>query len=357
MTSAVDYWHWRFTDPPEMHAKADGNAGHYLDLEAFWALGRGAVLSAWGYRDDLERCTAALAPKLGGDTDRAVRMCQHYRTLAIGAPRRLGENDKLPPLPADYDADAEEPADALPNDDEDTDDGRRRADTAKHADLSDLRRVGPRRAGGIHNRPTSGPAMERGDMAMKRKDFDLGKLKAGSDDGLVEGEFVAYASTWDVKDSYGDVMTRGSFSKSIETWRKSGNAIPLLWAHDSKNPHAYIGEVLTMTEDDRGLRVRGRIDLDSDTGAQVHRLVKGRRVTMLSFGYDEIRTRPVKGDPRLGSYKALDEVHVHEISLVPIGANRETAVLAVKSEPTGPSVKAWDTYFTAAKFGPVPAPV
>ncbi|MDV7136028.1 HK97 family phage prohead protease [Williamsia muralis] len=355
MTTALDYWAWRFA---KARTKADGNAGHYLDLEAFWALGRGAVLSAWGYRDDLERCTAALAPKLGGDTDRAVRMCQHYRTLAIGEPRRLGENAKLPELPAGYDLDAEEPADALPNDDEDTSNGRRgrRSDAAK-AELPGVRLSRPRPAGGAHNRPHSGGTLERGDLAMKHKDFDLGKIKAGTEDGLGEGEFDAYASTWDVKDSYGDVMTRGSFGKSIETWRKSGNAIPLLWAHDSKNPHAYIGEVLSMTEDERGLKVRGRIDLDSETGAQVHRLVKGRRVTMLSFGYDELRVRPVKADPRFGDHKALDEVHVHEISLVPIGANRETAVLAVKSEPTGPSVKAWEAYFTAAKFGPVAAPV
>ena len=108
----LDMWRLVFVDT-EPSAKAGGNAGHYLDLETFWALGRGAVLSAWGYRDDLERCTLALAPHLGGDTDRAVRMCQHYRELAIGEPRRLGENAKLPPLPTDWDFDAAEPADAI----------------------------------------------------------------------------------------------------------------------------------------------------------------------------------------------------------------------------------------------------
>ncbi|WP_081729847.1 HK97 family phage prohead protease [Williamsia sp. D3] len=189
------------------------------------------------------------------------------------------------------------------------------------------------------------------------RESTVGKIKAGADDGLGEGEFIAYASVFGNVDSAGDVVQRGAFRKSIEAWEKSGNTLPILYGHDAKNPHMNVGGVVSMVEDDRGLKVHGKLDLETDTGAQVYRLVKGRRLSQLSFAYDEIRTRPVKGDPRLGSYKSLDELHVHEVSLVPVGANRETAVLAVKSEPTGPSVKAWEAYFTAAKFGPVAAPV
>lgn len=192
---------------------------------------------------------------------------------------------------------------------------------------------------------------------MKHKGIDVGKIKAGTDDGLGEGELIAYVSVFGNVDSAGDVVQRGAFAKSIDAWAKSGNTLPILYGHDAKNPHMNVGGVVSMVEDDRGLKVHGKLDLETDTGAQVYRLIKGRRLSQLSFAYDEIRTRPVKGDPRLGSYKSLDELHVHEVSLVPVGANRETAVLAVKSEPTGPSVKAWEAYFTAAKFGPVAAPV
>ncbi|OZC82921.1 hypothetical protein CH274_08065 [Rhodococcus sp. 06-418-5] len=194
-------------------------------------------------------------------------------------------------------------------------------------------------------------------MAMSHKGIDVGKVKAGPADNLAQDEFIAYASVFGNVDSYGDVVQRGAFTKSIAKWSASGNTVPILYGHDSKNPHMNVGGVVSMVEDERGLKVHGRLDLDTETGEQVYRLVKGRRLSQLSFAYDEVRTRPVKGDPRLGSYKSLDELHVHEVSLVPVGANRETSVVAVKAPATGPSVKAWDDYFTAAKFAPVPVPL
>lgn len=344
MSTSIEFWQRRFKG---------GGGGNVLDLEIFWVLGRGAVIAAWGYQDDLERAAAYLVEHAEG-VDDPKALAQHFRELAIGAPRKLGENAKLPPLPADWDLDAELPEDALPKGD---DDDRTERGTDQAKDISGVRPAQPRRATGTaHDRPDSGGTLERGDLEMKHKGIDVGKVKAGADDGLGEGEFIAYASIFGNVDSAGDVVQPGAFAKSIEAWAKSGNTLPILYGHDAKNPHMNVGGVVTMVEDDRGLKVHGKFDLDTETGAQIYRLVKGRRLSQLSFAYDEIRTRPVKGDPRLGNYKSLDELHVHEISLVPIGANRQTAVVAVKAEANGPSVKAWDTYFTAAKFAPVSAP-
>lgn len=335
MTTALDYWAWRFAkadSDDDAADKPDRDGG--AELRRYWVHGEGAIKIDWHALGAIARCELALGDKVTF----APALCRSYYKDATGKP---------------YSADRE-----------DTSDGPRsrrrgRRNGPAKAELPDIRPYGPAgtNSDSAHRRPDSGGSLERGDMALKHKGIDVGKIKAGTDDGLGEGEFIAYASVFGNVDSAGDVVQRGAFAKTIEAWAKSGNTLPILYGHDAKNPHMNVGGVVSMVEDDRGLKVHGKLDLETDTGAQVYRLIKGRRLSQLSFAYDEIRTRPVKGDPRLGSYKSLDELHVHEVSLVPVGANRETAVLAVKSEPTGPSIKAWEAYFTAAKFGPVAAPV
>ncbi|MDI9959228.1 MULTISPECIES: HK97 family phage prohead protease [unclassified Rhodococcus (in: high G+C Gram-positive bacteria)] len=373
-----------------------------FDLRLYWTLGKGAAKVAWGFKGDHERCTIALGKHVG--EDRAKRICAAYHIDLFGEAPRESVVAAKPDLPAEWDFDADSPEDAMPQesdeapaneeptppepaDEDDTEDepdepkpdtrtrrererdarrGRGRNGRGKADEVPDPAGVrlgglrGGTRADDVHERPDSGGALGRkvvGELPMKHKGITVGKIKAGGDDGLGEGEFTAYASVFDVLDSYGDVVQRGAFTKSIAAWAKSGNTLPILYGHDAKNPHMNVGGVVSMVEDERGLKIHGRLDLDTPTGDQVYRLVKGRRLSQLSFAYDEVRTRPVKGDPRLGNYKSLEELHLHEVSLVPVGANRETSVLAVKAAPTGPSVKAWDAYFTAARFGSVPAPL
>ena len=350
------------------------------NLRHFWTRGEGAAVIEWDTPGALDRCEVLLSKY----PITAATLCRSYFKDVHGHNRYTEDEvkpegaDESATDEADNEAPATEPDDDT-HDDEDDDEpepqrdtrsrrererdarrGRTRGGRGKSDELPDLRRHelvgGPRRAGGQHDGPDSGSTLERGDMAMNHKGIDVGKVKAGPADNLAEGEFIAYASVFGNVDSYGDVVQRGAFTKSIAKWSASGNTVPILYGHDSKNPHMNVGGVVSMVEDERGLKVHGRLDLDTETGEQVYRLVKGRRLSQLSFAYDEVRTRPVKGDPRLGSYKSLDELHVHEVSLVPVGANRETSVVAVKAPATGPSVKAWDDYFTAAKFAPVPVP-
>lgn len=373
-----------------------------FDLRMYWTLGKGAAKVAWGFKGDHERCTIALGKHVG--EDRAKRICAAYHIDLFGVAPRESVVAAKPDVPAEWDFDADSPEDAMPQesdeapateepappepaDEDDTEDepdepkpdnrtrrererdarrGRNRNGRGKADEVPDTAgvRLGGLRGGArtddVHDGPDSGGALGRntvGNMAMKHKGISVGKIKAGADDGLGEGEFTAYASVFGNVDSYGDVVQPGAFAKSIATWVKSGNTLPILYGHDSKNPHMNVGGVVSMVEDERGLKIHGRLDLDTPTGAHVYRLVKGRRLSQLSFAYDEVSAHPVKGDPRLGNYKSLDELHLHEVSLVPVGANRETSVLAVKATPTGPSVKAWGNYLTAARFGSVHAPL
>lgn len=159
----------------------------------------------------------------------------------------------------------------------------------------------------------------------------LSGVKAGPQDGLAEGEFTAYASVFDVKDSYGDVVRKGAFADTLAVWfsKEGGRALPLLYGHNLSDPDLNIGEIVAATEDDHGLKVHGRFDLEGGKGAQVYRLVKGRRVSELSFAYDIIEGGPAKS-AEFGDYYELTKLKLYEVSIVPIGANPETEILAVK---------------------------
>ena len=77
---------------------------------------------------------------------------------------------------------------------------------------------------------------------MRIKTVPVGEVKAGPDDGLAEGEFIVYPSTFTREpDSYGDVVAKGAFVDTLDEWAKSGNSIPLLFGHRFDDPDFNIG--------------------------------------------------------------------------------------------------------------------
>lgn len=161
------------------------------------------------------------------------------------------------------------------------------------------------------------------------KSVSITGLKAGPDDDLEEGTFTAYASVFGNVDLYGDVVVEGAFSKDLKRWEDSGNPIPLLFGHRMDDPDYNIGHVLHAEEDSHGLKITGQLDLEGGKGRQVYRLLKGRRVTQMSFAYDIVDATWETRDGE-GVY-LLKELALHEVSVVPLGANPETEVLGVKS--------------------------
>lgn len=153
-------------------------------------------------------------------------------------------------------------------------------------------------------------------------------VKAGPDDGMPEGVFTGYASVFGNIDSYGDMVQPGAFTQTLADWAASGNTIPVLWGHDQGDPFSFIGGVLEAVEDDRGLRITATLDLGDPKAAKVYRLLKGRRVSQMSFAYDIVEGHEVHSEA--GEYYSLDAVKLYEVSVVPIGANQQTEILAVK---------------------------
>jgi HK97 family phage prohead protease len=166
---------------------------------------------------------------------------------------------------------------------------------------------------------------------MHVKNVPIGRVKAGPDDGLEEGQFIVYPSTFIKEpDSYGDIVAKGAFLEDIAAWKESGNVLPGLYGHRMDDPDYFVAGALDMGEDDHGWWVKGEFDLDSPKGPQVYRLVKGRRLNQLSFAYDTLDEKSVTlEDGRKAN--ELQRLKVYEFSFVPIGANQDTSVVAVKA--------------------------
>lgn len=156
-------------------------------------------------------------------------------------------------------------------------------------------------------------------------------FKAGPDDGLQEGEFLVYPSTFTrTPDSYGDVVAKGAFTETIAEWKESGGTLPGLFGHRLDDPDFYVAGALDMGEDDHGWWVKGAFDMDSPKGPQVYRLVKGKRLRQLSFAFDVLEEGQVELEDGTTANE-LRKLRVHEFSFVPIGANQDTSVVAIKA--------------------------
>lgn len=168
----------------------------------------------------------------------------------------------------------------------------------------------------------------KGAQIVRTKQFDL-DVKALDAGLLEEGEFIGYASVFDNVDSYGDVIRKGAFSESLASFGDDGAGIPCYWGHRMDDPMMNIGQTVSAVEDNHGLKVHVRLDLDTEQGRQVHRLIKQGRVRQMSFAYDVIDGSIADVDG--ASVYELRKLRLHEVSVVPIGANQQTELLAVKT--------------------------
>ena len=150
-------------------------------------------------------------------------------------------------------------------------------------------------------------------------------------DGLEEGQFLVYPSTFTkTPDSYGDIVAPGAFDDTIAEWKDSGNGLPGLYGHRLDDPDFFVAEGIDQGVDEHGWWVKGQFDLDSPKGAQVHRLVKGKRLSQLSFAFDVLDEGSVELEDGTKANE-LRKLKVYEFSFVPVGANQDTSVVAVKS--------------------------
>src|SRR5699024_1870398 len=124
--------------------------------------------------------------------------------------------------------------------------------------------------------------------------------------------------------SYGDIVDKGAFARTLAEWAEKDGTIPVLWGHDMHDPFANIGGVIEAAEDDHGLKIVAELDLDNPTAAQVYRLIKGRRTNTMSFAY------AVKGHQEAKDGMHLTDLDLFEVSVVQVPANELAEITAVK---------------------------
>ena len=157
--------------------------------------------------------------------------------------------------------------------------------------------------------------------ARETRSFAL-EIRATGDDGTVEG----YGSVFGVKDNYDDVIARGAFAESLKAHKAEGTMPAMLWQHNADEP---IGVWTEMVEDEKGLRLKGMLALDTVRGKEAHALLKLGALNGLSIGF---MAKEWSYD-RDAEIRTLTEIDLWEVSLVTFPANEKARVTNVKASP------------------------
>jgi HK97 family phage prohead protease len=144
------------------------------------------------------------------------------------------------------------------------------------------------------------------------------------------GEFEGYASAFNVLiPGYNEKVLPGAFTQTL---KDNEGQVPIFFNHWSD---LWIGMGLEAVEDKRGLKVRGKLLIDSNDNARsawelmklAGEMTKAR--VGLSIGFRSIRDREetIKGD----KLRLLEEVALMEYSVTPFPANPKAFVTGVRS--------------------------
>ncbi|HOA84019.1 MAG TPA: HK97 family phage prohead protease [Thermodesulfovibrio thiophilus] len=148
---------------------------------------------------------------------------------------------------------------------------------------------------------------------METKDF-MFDIKSVEDNGIVEG----YAAVFGNKDLGNDIIDPGAFKKTINE-RKN---VPLLWYHQ---PPEVLGLVFEMEEDNKGLKSRSQINLDTQLGREKFSLIRQGAIKGMSIGFETIK------EAWDGTVRRLKEIRLWEISLVTFPMNPLAQVTGIKA--------------------------
>lgn len=155
-------------------------------------------------------------------------------------------------------------------------------------------------------------------MTLETAEFKFDIKEVGS-----KGEFEGYASTFGNIDNGGDIIAPEAFDKALEDYREKGIRPKMLWQHDWSE---VIGIWDSMSKDESGLKVKGKLILDLPRAKEVHTLLTHKAIDGLSIGF---RTRDAEYVDNTG-VRMLKDIDLKEISVVTFPMNESATVTGVK---------------------------
>ncbi len=160
---------------------------------------------------------------------------------------------------------------------------------------------------------------------VQRLDLDI-EVKAVED--APPGTFEGYGSVFDNVDLGGDVVERGAFAGA------KASRVKLLWQHDPGEP---IGVWDELAEDDKGLRLKGRLALDIRRGAEAYSLLQMGALNGLSIGFTP-KPKGMEYDPKK-DIRRIKAVDLWEVSLVTFPMNPRATTARIKEATSKRSVE------------------
>lgn len=160
---------------------------------------------------------------------------------------------------------------------------------------------------------------------MEKKSLEVQFKFATTDAGA--NSFNGYGAVFSNTDSYGDIIAKGAFAKTLADHKSAGTTPAMLLNHDFFS--LPIGMWTDLAEDDRGLKVSG-VFLTTQSGNDAYTAAKAGAITGLSIGY-QVVAFDISRDDDGNIVRTINEVKLLEISLVTFPANTEARVADVKS--------------------------
>ena len=136
-----------------------------------------------------------------------------------------------------------------------------------------------------------------------------------------DGSFEGYASLFGLVDMGKDQVMPGAFRDSL--LKRGSGGVKMLWQHQASQP---IGSWQSIIEDARGLRVRGRLNLEVARAREILALMRDGALDGLSIGF---KTEKSVKDKASG-VRSLTRLDLWEISVVTFPMLPQARISAVK---------------------------
>lgn len=163
------------------------------------------------------------------------------------------------------------------------------------------------------------------DYGLETKFARLGEAIEVTDGTRIEG----YASYFGACDQGGDIVQKGAYGGSLQALTREGRSVKMLWQHDPAQPIGIWDEV---TEDEKGLYVKGRLLTEVGRGREAAALIEAGAIDGLSIGY---RTKRASKNDK--GQRLLTELELWEVSLVTFPM-LPSARVGAKSDETDDSI-------------------